>query len=92
MNKETFLYLDGHTEYHEVDDNAVYHHVTDDNRLNYRLDVNDATFEWHNNIWMQINIYCIYRIYCLYMFVYVCVCLCSLQNFYDIEKRSVASF
>ena len=49
MNKETFLYLDGHTEYHEVDDNAVYHHVTDDNRLNYRIDVNDATFEWHNN-------------------------------------------
>lgn len=56
MNKETFLYLDGHTEYHEVDDNAVYHHVTDDNRLNYRIDVNDATFEWHNNTWMQINI------------------------------------
>lgn len=27
MNKETFIYLDGHTEYHEVDDNAVYHHV-----------------------------------------------------------------
>lgn len=49
MNKETFLYLDGHTEYHEVDDNAVYHHVTDDNRLNYRLDYNNATFEWHNN-------------------------------------------
>lgn len=23
MNKETFLYLDGHTEHHEVDDNAV---------------------------------------------------------------------
>ena len=45
MNKETFLYLDGHTEYHEVDDNAVYHHVTDDNRLNYRLDYNNATFE-----------------------------------------------
>lgn len=54
INKETFLYLDGHTEYHEVDDNAVYHHVTDDNRLNYRLDVNDATFEWHNNTWMQV--------------------------------------
>ena len=54
MNKETFLYLDGHTEYHEVDDNAVYHHVTDDNRLNYRIDVNDATFEWHNNTWMQV--------------------------------------
>ena len=52
MNKETFLYLDGHTEYHEVDDNAVYHHVTDDNRLNYRIDVNDATFEWHNNTWI----------------------------------------
>ena len=51
--KETFLYLDGHTEYHEVDDNAVYHHVTDDNRLNYRVDVN-ATFEWHNNAWMQV--------------------------------------
>lgn len=56
MKKETFLYLDGHTEHHEVDDNAVYHHVTDDNRLNYRLDYNNATFEWHNNIWMQINI------------------------------------
>lgn len=56
MNKETFLYLDGHTEYHEVDDNAVYHHVTDDNRLNYCLDYNNATFEWHNNAWMQINI------------------------------------
>lgn len=54
MNKETFLYLDGHTEYHEVDDNAVYHHVTDDNRLNYRIDVNDATFERHNNAWMQV--------------------------------------
>lgn len=54
INKETFLYLDGHTEYHEVDDNAVYHHVTDDNRLNYRIDVNDATFEWHNNTWMQV--------------------------------------
>lgn len=54
MNKETFIYLDGHTEYHEVDDNAVYHHVTDDNRLNYRVDVNDATFEWHNNVWMQV--------------------------------------
>ena len=52
--KETFLYLDGHTETHEVDDNAVYHHVTDDNRLNYRLDINDATFEWHNNAWMQV--------------------------------------
>lgn len=63
MNKETFLYLDGHTEYHEVDDNAVYHHVTDDNRLNYRIDVNDATFEWHNNIWMQINIMYISYIY-----------------------------
>ena len=45
MNKETFLYLDGHTEYHEVDDNAVYHH---------EVDVNDATFEWHNNTWMQV--------------------------------------
>ena len=64
MNKETFLYLDGHTEHHEVDDNAVYHHVTDDNRLNYRLDYrlnyrldyNNATFERHNNIWMRINI------------------------------------
>lgn len=56
MKKETFLYLDGHTEYHEVDDNAVYHHVTDDNRLNYRVDVNDATFEWHNNAWMQVQI------------------------------------
>lgn len=33
---------------------AVYHHVTDDNRLNYRIDVNDATFEWHNNTWMQV--------------------------------------
>lgn len=56
MNKETFIYLDGHTEYHEVDDNAVYHHVTNDNRLNYRIDVNDATFEWHNNTWMQVQI------------------------------------
>lgn len=45
MKQETFLYLDGHTEHHEVDDNAVYHHVTDDNRLNYRINVNDATFE-----------------------------------------------
>lgn len=54
MNKEKFLYLDGHTEHHEVDDNAVYHHVTDDNRLNYRIDVNDATFERHNNTWMQV--------------------------------------
>lgn len=50
MKQETFLYLDGHTEHHEVDDNAVYHHVTDDNRLDY----NDATFEWHNNVWMQV--------------------------------------
>lgn len=56
MNKEAFIYLDGHTKHHEVDDNAVYHHITDDNRLNYRLDYNNATFEWHNNIWMQINI------------------------------------
>lgn len=55
MKQETFLYLDGHTEHHEVDDNAVYHHVTDDNRLNYRLDYNDATFEWHNNVWMQVE-------------------------------------
>lgn len=55
MNKETFLYLDGHTEHYEVDDNAVYHHVTDDNRLNYRLDYNDATFECHNNTWMQVE-------------------------------------
>lgn len=54
MNKETFLYLDSHTEHHEIDDNAVYHHVTDGNRLNYRIDVNDATFEWHNNTWMQV--------------------------------------
>lgn len=50
MKQETFLYLDGHTEHHEVDDNAVYHHVTDDNRLNYRVDVNDATFDINNNI------------------------------------------
>lgn len=56
MKTETFLYLDGHIEHHEVDDNAVYHHVTDDNCLNYRVDVNDAAFEWHNNAWMQINI------------------------------------
>lgn len=54
MNKETFLYLDGHTEHHEADDNAVYHHATDDNRFNYRIDVNDATSEWHNNTWMQV--------------------------------------
>lgn len=43
MKKETFLYLDGHIEYHEVDDNAVYYHVTDDNRLNYRIGVSNAT-------------------------------------------------
>lgn len=55
MKKETFLYLDDHTEHHEVDDNAVYHHVTDDNRLNYVIDVNDATFEWHNNACMQVT-------------------------------------
>lgn len=54
MKQETFLYLDGHTETHEVDDNTVYDYVTDDNRLNYRLDYNDATFEWHNNVWMQV--------------------------------------
>lgn len=54
MNKETFIYLNSHTEHHEVDDNAVYNHVTDDNRLNYRLDYNNATFEWHNNVWMQV--------------------------------------
>lgn len=56
MKQETFLYLDGHTETHEIDNNAVQTYYGINDYINYRLDYNDATFEWHNNILMQINI------------------------------------